>query len=137
MSPERIPNASRDQPTADLPRLRTVRTDVTALNRREPAFVIAFLVFGLGFVVQVAAGVDVAQALGTAAAISGVQGAATRRNVHSPANVSRKYVPRDGVREQQSRDAIEELERLARLTETKLIDPEEVSAKKKELLARL
>lgn len=67
---------------------RSPGLEVTALNRREPALVIAFIVFVIAFVVQVAAGVELPQAIGTAAAASGLQGYLTRQRVYSPATVA-------------------------------------------------
>lgn len=53
---------------------------------REPVLATALVTLVGGFLVQFLAGVDMTEALATAAGLAGVQGAATRGRVYSPAH---------------------------------------------------
>jgi hypothetical protein len=76
--------ADPDRPTPTLlPQLFGAST--SSLRPDEPAATIGVLVFLAGFLVQLFAGVDMTAALVTAAGIAGVQTAATRSRVYSPA----------------------------------------------------
>ena len=61
-----------------------------AINRAEPALAMAVVGFLIGFLVQIAGGVDSLQALLTAAGIAGTQGVLTRERVHAPQTVARE-----------------------------------------------
>lgn len=52
----------------------------------EPAMAIGALIFLLGFLVQLFAGVDMTTAFASAAGLAGAQALLTRSRVHSPAN---------------------------------------------------
>jgi hypothetical protein len=60
-----------------------------AINRAEPALAMALVGFLIGFLLQIAGGVDAVQALLTAAGIAATQGALTRERVHAPQTVAR------------------------------------------------
>jgi hypothetical protein len=64
---------------------------VTDIHRKEPAWLIAALTGGAGFLVQTGLfNADTMQALGTAAGIAGLQGILTRQRVYSPHSADEK-----------------------------------------------
>jgi hypothetical protein len=87
-SPQSVTNLTTSKsPVAAL--ANVLNTGGGAVTHREPALGVGLVSLVGGFLVQFFAGVDLTQALASAAAIGGVQGVATRGGVYSPASAQR------------------------------------------------